>query len=155
MKTRFIVLSLLSIVCLGLILSGCTPQTHAMDEQPEDVQPVADQPEQETGQDACQLVQAELIIDKEVYSNNETMQLSLRNNASSNISLGQPYTIEEYKDGQWSLYPLELMFTMELITLKPGETLDVYKRQEITILLLWKQKPNGVSQKSFYAGKTF
>ncbi|HHU63664.1 MAG TPA: hypothetical protein GXZ32_05590 [Clostridiales bacterium] len=123
MKIKFIILGLACILCLVFILSGCFPQTHAKDKQPENVQP-ADNQSQQTGQDACLPVQAELNINKEVYSKNETMQLTVINNADSNISLGRPYTIEEYKDGKWSLCPLELMFTMELITLKPGEVFD-------------------------------
>lgn len=66
----------------------------------------------------------ELKINKNVLSAGETMNLTIDNNSGSLISFGRPYMFEIYKDGQWSEYPLELAFTLELIIIDPGKTFD-------------------------------
>lgn len=66
----------------------------------------------------------ELETDKTTYQKGETMNLTIKNNSTAQISLGRPYKIEQLKSGKWSEYPLELAFTLELILLEPGETFE-------------------------------
>ncbi|SDH69110.1 hypothetical protein SAMN05192534_10992 [Alteribacillus persepolensis] len=61
---------------------------------------------------------------KETYTADEVISLSLKNNTSNAISFGTPYAIEVFKDGKWMRTSLtdDLMFTQQTITLSPGET---------------------------------
>ena len=66
----------------------------------------------------------ELKINKNAFTASETMNLTIDNNSDSLISFGRPYMFEQFKEGQWSEYPLELAFTLELIIIDPGKTFD-------------------------------
>ncbi|MDA3129290.1 immunoglobulin-like domain-containing protein [Aliibacillus thermotolerans] len=64
--------------------------------------------------------------DKEQYTPNETIFLSLKNNSPYAISFGMPYAIDVLKDGKWQRTSLtdDLMFTQQILTLSPKETYD-------------------------------
>jgi len=62
-----------------------------------------------------------LELEKKEFSAEETLKLTLLNQESFEIWLGKPYSIEKYTEGEWERVPLDLVFTMELITLPPGE----------------------------------
>lgn len=66
----------------------------------------------------------ELLIEKEKYSNNETMTLTIVNRSTGQLSFGRSYSIQQFSDGEWQDYPLNLFFTMDLILLQPGKTFE-------------------------------
>lgn len=65
-----------------------------------------------------------LKLEKNVYNIGQIIKLTIVNESNSLISFGRPYLIEQYKEGQWSEYPLELAFTLEMIMLEQGKTFD-------------------------------
>lgn len=66
----------------------------------------------------------ELDLDKSVYNISETVKLTIVNQSNSLISFGRPYKVERYEENQWSDYPLELAFTLEMILLEQGKTFE-------------------------------
>lgn len=63
-------------------------------------------------------------IDDETLTN-ESATVVFRNNSEYNVSYGTPYELEIKKDGKWHEINVELFFTMPLMSLKPGESIDL------------------------------
>ncbi|MBS4192924.1 hypothetical protein KHA94_22675 [Bacillus sp. FJAT-49705] len=60
------------------------------------------------------------------YESNENITLNIYNKGSSTISYGSPYTIEEYRDGEWIELPFikDWAFTSNSVLLPPNENHD-------------------------------
>lgn len=63
-------------------------------------------------------------IDDETLTN-ESATVVFRNNSEYNVSYGTPYELEIKKDGEWHEINVELFFTMPLMSLEPGESIDL------------------------------
>ncbi|MDO9574516.1 MAG: hypothetical protein Q7I94_05930, partial [Candidatus Contubernalis sp.] len=68
-------------------------------------------------------ISAELTIDRKVYGSRDTVNFQVVNYGPTLLTFGRPFTVEALKNGVWTELTLEMMFTMELIMLEPGDTL--------------------------------
>ncbi|UNC91342.1 IPT/TIG domain-containing protein [Candidatus Contubernalis alkaliaceticus] len=67
---------------------------------------------------------ADLVVERKVYDSKDTVKFQVINHGPTVLHFGRPFAVEAEKNGKWVELPLELMFTMELIMLKPGEFLE-------------------------------
>ncbi|WP_282941012.1 immunoglobulin-like domain-containing protein [Paenibacillus sp. RC67] len=67
---------------------------------------------------------AKLYADKTQFQSKETMVLHLKNESSSPLMFGEPYTIEVQQDGKWAPYPLTLAFVSIGIVMDSGGVHD-------------------------------
>ena len=63
-------------------------------------------------------------LDEETLTNGSASVL-LRNDSEYNVSYGTPYELEIKEDGEWHKINVELFFTMPLMSLEPGESIDL------------------------------
>ena len=63
-------------------------------------------------------------IDDETLTN-ESVTVVFRNNSEYTVSYGTPYELEIKEDGEWHKINVELFFTMPLMSLEPGESIDL------------------------------
>ncbi|WP_090795890.1 immunoglobulin-like domain-containing protein [Pelagirhabdus alkalitolerans] len=64
---------------------------------------------------------AELILDKELYDHDDEAELTLKNYGPTTLTLGMSYTIEKNIDDEWYVIPLDLAFIQIALMLAPGE----------------------------------
>ena len=69
-------------------------------------------------------ISAELTTDRKVYGPKDTVKFQVINHGPTILSFGRPFTVEALKNGVWTELPLEMFFTMELIMLESGDTLE-------------------------------
>lgn len=67
---------------------------------------------------------SKLYADKTQFQSKETMVLHLKNESSSPLMFGEPYTIEIQQDGNWIAYPLTLAFKSIGIAMESGGVHD-------------------------------
>ena len=63
-------------------------------------------------------------IDDETLTN-ESATVVFRNDSEYTVSYGTPYELEIKEDGEWHKINVELFFTMPLMSLEPGESIDL------------------------------
>lgn len=62
-----------------------------------------------------------LHLDKEIYHPNDTVTITLRSLRTGKVQFGTHFGVQRFEDGNWVEVPLDLVWTLELLGLLPGQ----------------------------------
>ncbi|MBN2109562.1 MAG: hypothetical protein JW705_00530 [Methanosarcinaceae archaeon] len=67
-----------------------------------------------------------IVLPQEIYESTDVIEFEVRNTGDTELNVGRPFSIDHYnKDvGEWENVELDLAWTMELLILEPGQSLE-------------------------------
>jgi len=102
-------LMLVSIVLISsvILFSGCVDEENGdVDEEPNS--------------------EATIFLPQETYESTDVIEFEVRNTGDTTLNVGRPFSIDQYNEeaNEWENVELDLVWTLELLILEPGQSLE-------------------------------